>query len=110
MMSTVNSAPDWTSEGAFAIEYEGTVGVVGVGVAVGVAVGVELGVELGVAEGVAVGVAEGSAVGAALGPVVGVEDGQPAMADYTTPDGGVSYGYFPARACCSTKRDRSPFP
>jgi hypothetical protein len=43
MTSTVNTVPDWTSEGAFAIEYEGTPGAV-VGVAVGVAVGVPVGV------------------------------------------------------------------
>jgi hypothetical protein len=60
MRSTVNSAPDWTSEGAFTIEYEG-----GVGVAVGPAVGVAVGVPVGPAVGVAVGVAVDVGIGPA---------------------------------------------
>jgi hypothetical protein len=48
--STVNTAPERTSEGAFTIEYEGTAGVA-VGIAVGVAVGDAVGEAVGVGVG-----------------------------------------------------------
>jgi hypothetical protein len=69
MTSTVNTSPEWTSEGAFAIEYEGTVKVE-VGVAVGVAAGVTVAVGVAAGVAVAVGVAAGVAVG--VGVAAGV--------------------------------------
>jgi hypothetical protein len=69
MTSTLNTSPEWTSEGAFAIEYEGTVEV-GAGVAVGVAAGVA--VAVGVAAGVAVAVGVAAGVAVAVGVAAGV--------------------------------------
>ena len=53
MTSTMNVSPERTSEGAFAIEYEGATSGVAVGVAVGATVGVGVAVGVGVGVGAA---------------------------------------------------------